>query len=50
MAGLHGQKADLLVVGIGQVVHQVRTHRPHPEQYEQRGAGSYGPQAQETPA
>jgi len=50
MACLHGQEADLPVVCIGQVVHQVRTHRPHPEQYEQRGAGRYGPQAQKTPA
>jgi hypothetical protein len=50
MACLHGQEADLPVVGIGQMVHEVRTHRPHPQKYEQRGAGSYGAQAKETPA
>jgi hypothetical protein len=50
MACLHGQETGLIVVCIGQVVHQVRTHRPHPEQDEQRSAGRYGPQAQKTPA
>ena len=44
LACLLGHQADLLIIFIEEVMHEVGAHRPHPQEQDQRFNGSEAPQ------